>query len=169
MTKKSFVSSPIVRDSTLLVPKSLIAKPYVLPFFLLYATFAQLYFQQYDRYIKGPEWTFVYLGTLVSLNILVMLMPAWNVKIKAKFNYSTTKNVNEATHILIYTTPNNGSDGIVEIQRVTEAGSLQTFSNFKRKDSCGMKMSRYFLHQSSLLMNPQRSVISKNVRAIPVT
>ena len=154
MTKKSFVSSPIVRDSTLLVPKSLIAKPYVLPFFPLYATFAQLYFQQYDRYIKGPEWTFVYLGTLVSLNILVMLMPAWNVKIKAKFNYSTTKNVNEATHILIYTTPNNGSDGIVEIQRVTEAGSLQTFFQFQKK--------RFLWHENEQVFSSPKFLVDES-------
>ncbi len=82
------VNSPIVKDSQLLIPKSLTARPYTLPFFPLYATFAQIYFQQYDTYIKGPEWTFVYLGTIVSLNILVLLLPEWNIQLAAKFKYN---------------------------------------------------------------------------------
>ncbi|CCF58210.1 hypothetical protein KAFR_0E00560 [Kazachstania africana CBS 2517] len=133
MTEKSFVSSPLVRDSVLLVPKPLTSRPYTWPFFPLYGTFAHIYFRQYDRYIKGPEWTFVYLGALISLNILVLLMPAWNVKVASRFNYDTVRTINEATHILIYTTPNNGADDIVEIQRVSESGTLQTFFQFQKK------------------------------------
>lgn len=133
MPPKSFVSSPLVKDSRLLVPKAVISRPYVLFFLPLYATFAQVYFQQYDKYIQGPEWTFVFLGGIISLNVLVLLMPAWNVGIAAGFNYATAGDLNEATHILIHTTPNNGSDGIVEIQRIQEAGELQIFFQFQKK------------------------------------
>lgn len=133
MAPKSFVSSPLVKDSRLLVPKPVFSRPYALFFFPLYAAFAHLYFQQYDRYIQGSEWTFVYLGGIISLNMLVMLMPAWNVGIAAGFNYATAGDLNEATHVLIHTTPNNGSDGIVEIQRVQEAGELQIFFQFQKK------------------------------------
>lgn len=133
MTSKSFVSSPIVKDSRLLVPRPFFTRPYTLPFFPLYATFAQIYYTQYDKYIKGPEWTFVYLGTIVSLNILVWLIPSWNVKLASFFNYVKTDNIEEATHILIFTTPNNGSDGIVEIQRVVEADALQVYFQFQKK------------------------------------
>lgn len=127
------VNSPIVKDSQLLIPKSLTARPYTLPFFPLYATFAQIYFQQYDTYIKGPEWTFVYLGTIVSLNILVLLLPEWNIQLAAKFKYNKVDNINEATHILINTTPNNGSSDIVKIERANEMGELQTFFQFQKK------------------------------------
>ncbi|CCK71111.1 ion-transporting P-type ATPase SPF1 KNAG_0G00540 [Huiozyma naganishii CBS 8797] len=133
MSSNSFVSSPLVRDSKLLIPKPISSRPYTLPFFPIYATFAHIYLKQYDRYIKGPEWTFVYLGTIVTLNLLVLLMPAWNVKIKTKFNYSEVNHLNEASHVLIYTTPNNGADGIVEIQRVIEDGVLQTYFTFQKK------------------------------------
>ncbi|CCD25814.2 ion-transporting P-type ATPase SPF1 NDAI_0G00380 [Naumovozyma dairenensis CBS 421] len=133
MTSKSFVSSPLVRDSTLLVPRSVTSKPYFLPFLPLYATFFHIYFNEYERYIKGGEWTFVFLGSIVTINILVMLMPSWNVKINTKFNYSVVNDVTTATHILINTTPNNGADDIVEIQRITESGVLQTFFQFQKK------------------------------------
>lgn len=115
------------------MPKPILSRPYTLFLFPLYATFAHLYFQQYDRYIKGPEWTAVYLGSIVTLNILLMLMPAWNIKIAAGFNYSTAGDLDEATHILIQTTSNNGSDDIVKIIRAKEEGVLQTFFEFQKK------------------------------------
>lgn len=154
MAPKSFVSSPLVRDSRLLVPKPVFSRPYVLFFFPLYATFAHLYLQQYDRYIQGPEWTFVYLGGIISLNVLVMLMPAWNVKMAAGFNYSTAADLEEATHILIHTTANNGSDGIVEIQRVQEAGELQIFFQFQKK--------RFLWHQDEGVFSSPKFLIDES-------
>ncbi|SCW00164.1 LAFE_0B10858g1_1 [Lachancea fermentati] len=133
MASKSPVVSPIVKDSKLLIPKDRLFRPYVLPFLPLYATFAQIYFNQYDQYIKGSEWTFVYLGGLVSLNMLILLLPQWNVNIASTFNYAKASSIEEATHILIHTTPNNGADGIVEIHRVQESGHLQVFFQFQKK------------------------------------
>ncbi|KAG0664739.1 putative cation-transporting ATPase 1 [Maudiozyma exigua] len=133
MVTKSYVDSPLVRNSKLLVPKSILYRPYTLPFVPLYATFFHLYFTEYERYIGGSEWTFVFLGTIISLNILVLLIPVWNVKMAAWFNFNEAHHINAATDILIYTTENNGADGIVEIQRVLEAGSLQVFFQFQKK------------------------------------
>ncbi|CCE66011.1 hypothetical protein TPHA_0O00400 [Tetrapisispora phaffii CBS 4417] len=133
MGTTSFVESPIVKDSKLLVPRTLTSKPYLLPFLPLYATFFQIYFTNYEKYIGGSEWTFVYLGAIISLNVLVILMPFWNVNIKARFDYVSSNNVAEATHIMIFTTANNGSDDIAPIQRVQEEGHLQTFFEFQKK------------------------------------
>lgn len=133
MSSKSLVASPIVSNSKLLAPRDLLSRPYVLPFMPLYATFAHIYFRKYDEMIKGPEWTFVYLGTIISLNILVLLLPEWNVNISRMFKYISATNVDDATHIFIQTTPNNGANGIVEIQRIEEAGHLQVFFQFQKK------------------------------------
>ncbi|CCH59062.1 hypothetical protein TBLA_0B02200 [Henningerozyma blattae CBS 6284] len=133
MVSDANVVSSIVKSSKLLVPKPWTSRPYVLPFFPFYGTFFQIYFTQYERYIKGPEWTFVYLGSIISLNILVWLIPNWNIRIGAQFNYSKAVSVREATHILIETTPNNGADGITEINRVTEDGIQQIYFQFQKK------------------------------------
>lgn len=133
MSSTVTVSSPLVKSSKLLTPKAFASRPYVYPFFPIYATFAHIYFTQYDTYIKGPEWTFVYLGAIVSVNMLVLLMPAWNVTINSKFNYDTVTDLYQASDILINTTPNNGADNIVPIQRVLEQGQLQTFFSFQKK------------------------------------
>lgn len=127
------VSSPLVRDSRLLVSKPFFSRPYTSFFFPLYATFAHIYYSQYDKYIKGPEWTFVYLGTIISLNIFVALLPEWNVGIEAGFKYNAAGDLDEATHILIKTTENNGSDGIVDIQKVEEDGAVQIYFQFQKK------------------------------------
>ncbi|SCU86635.1 LAFA_0E02102g1_1 [Lachancea sp. 'fantastica'] len=127
------VVSPLVGDSKLLFKKDKLFRPYVLPFIPLYATFAHLYFRQYDLYIRGGEWTFVYLGGLVSLNILVLLLPQWNVNVASRFDYTPAAGLEQATHILIHTTPNNGADDIVEIRRIQEAGHLQVFFQFQKK------------------------------------
>ncbi|CUS21409.1 LAQU0S03e01948g1_1 [Lachancea quebecensis] len=133
MAPRSPVDSPLVKDSRLLIRKDVFFRPYVLPFMPLYATFAHMYFKDYERYISGGEWTFVYLGGIVSLNILVMLLPYWNVKIASYFNYANASSLSEASYILIHTTPNNGADDIVEIQRVQEGGHLQVFFQFQKK------------------------------------
>ncbi|KAH3900405.1 ion-transporting P-type ATPase SPF1 SCDLUD_003384 [Saccharomycodes ludwigii] len=127
------VESPLVKDSKLLTPKPVFSRPYVFPFLPLYATFFQIYTSQYDKYIGGSEWTFVYFGALVSLNLLVRLLPAWNKSIEVLFNYVTARSIQDASHIYIKPTPNNGSSDIVKIEKLTEGGVLQTFFQFQKK------------------------------------
>lgn len=153
MAGRSCVSSPLVRDSKLLVPKNFAQRPYVFLFFPLYATFAQVYMTMYDKYIQGPEWTFVFLGAIISLNILVALMPAWNVNIAAKFNYSEVKTLEESSHILIYTTENNGSSDIVTIQRELQGGKLQTFFQFQKK--------RFLWHEDDKLFSTPKFLVEE--------
>ncbi|SCU88127.1 LAMI_0D08878g1_1 [Lachancea mirantina] len=133
MATDTVVTSPIVKGSKLLVPKQGLYKPYILPFLPLYATFLQIYLKEYEKYIKGSEWTFVYLGSLISLNIFIWLLPQWNVKIAAIFNFAKATSISEASHILIHTSSNNGADGIVKIERDEESGIPQTSFQFQKK------------------------------------
>lgn len=133
MAADAKVVSPIVKSSRLLIPKSLLTRPYVSPFLPFYATFIHIYLTQYEKYIKGPEWTFVILVALISSNALVWLIPSWNIKIGAKFNYNEASSLEEATHILIETTKNNGASDIINIERKVEGGIFQIFFQFQKK------------------------------------
>ncbi|AET39046.1 ion-transporting P-type ATPase SPF1 Ecym_3576 [Eremothecium cymbalariae DBVPG len=133
IVSESLVSNPLISDARLLIPKEFFFRPYVFPFIPLYLTFLHIYTNQYDRYIKGPEWVFVYACTLISLNILVALLPEWNVNLAAKFRYRECSSLQQATHILLKTTPNNGSDGIVQISKVVEHDYTQIFFQFQKK------------------------------------
>lgn len=111
------VESSLVKSWKLLQAKKTTSKPYVTPFIPFYAFFYYVYNNLYDEYIGGQEWTFVYLGTILSLNMLVYLMPEWNHGIKVAFKYSGVNSLKDAEKIYIQTTPNNGSDDIVDIER----------------------------------------------------
>lgn len=78
------------------------------PFLLYIRFFLQIYFQQYDKYIGGKEWTFVYTIAIVSVNLLFWLMPHWNIDINAKFNYTKVDKISDASYIKITPAPNSG-------------------------------------------------------------
>jgi cation-transporting ATPase 13A1 len=111
----TIVDNPSIVDAVLLVPKSIFFRPFVWPFTIIYPVFLQVYFYQYDIYIKGSEWTFVYLITIISLNFLMWLMPHWNINIDTKFNYSRVSQLSQASHIKITPAANAGVGAIVPI------------------------------------------------------
>lgn len=115
----SLVHNPAVLAADLLAPKLPIFRIYVWPFTVVYPVFFQIYLNHYDTYIGGSEWTFVYLMAIVSVNMLLWLMPNWNLDIDAKFNYVPVKSIAEATHVKITPAPNSGIGEICQIQSET--------------------------------------------------
>lgn len=111
------VQNPAIQAAKLLVPKPLASRIYVWPFGIIYPIFSQIYFNYYDEYIGGSEWTFVYLITIISLNLLFWLMPHWNIEIDASFNYTEVLKISEASHVKITPAPNNGIGEICVISR----------------------------------------------------
>lgn len=123
-----------VQSTQLLRPASFLSKPSTLPFLLFYPAFANIYYNHYEQYIVGPEWTFVYLITLVSIHALLFLLPHWDINIDAKFNYTKVNNVDEASYLLILPLPNRGIGAIVKINRfVFEDGETQTAFVFQQR------------------------------------
>lgn len=57
------------------------------------------------------------MGTILSINMLLFLMPEWNFNVKVLFKYNVVNTLRDAEVIYIKTTPNNGSDDIVPIER----------------------------------------------------
>ncbi|KAK6454494.1 P-type ATPase [Scheffersomyces xylosifermentans] len=141
------VDNPAIKRADLLVPKSLILRPYVWPFTIIYPIFLQIYFNHYDTYIKGSEWTFVYLITIISLNLLFWLMPHWNIDVDARFNYSPVKTINEASHIKIEPAPNSGVGEICEIIR-------ETFHDGEKQTSFLYQKRRHLFHEDSQKFSP---------------
>ena len=59
---------------------------YVWPFAsMLYPVWYYIYTYKYDEYIVSQEWTFVSLGSIVTLHALSFLVCQWSVSIKALF------------------------------------------------------------------------------------
>ncbi|KAM9906823.1 hypothetical protein OXX79_001357, partial [Metschnikowia pulcherrima] len=139
------VHNPDIQAAELLSPKPLIARLYVWPFGIIYPVFFQVYFNHYDAYIGGSEWTFVYLMAIVSLNMLVWLMPHWNLDIDAKFNYNAVSSVPQASHIKIVPAPHSGMGEICQIQReVFPDGEKQTSFSYQKRRHLLLKTSGKF-------------------------
>lgn len=125
------ISVPTQESAKLCNPRPDFAKPYVWPFFFLYPLFFYVYFNKYEEYISGPEWTYVFLGSIVSFQTLLWLMQFWNVAIKAKFSTVPARSIEEAS--LIWLTPfsNGGSPDIVEITK--DKDGVRSFIFQKRR------------------------------------
>lgn len=150
------VSSPGIKDAELLVSRSIYLRPYVWPFTIIYPIFFQLYWNHYDTYFVGREWTFVYTIAIVSLNLLFWLMPHWNIDISAQFNYSKVDKIEDATYIKITPAPNSGIGEISPINRETfHDGEKQTSFLYQKRRYLYHPELKRFLHQSLNLIHYQ--------------
>lgn len=108
----------MIAEATLHNPLPLWARPYVWPFFILYPAFAHIYVNHYETFLNGSEWTYVYLGSIVTLQALLWLMPFWNVEIKRAFTTKTARSVEDASLIRVIPVANNGAPEICAIQKI---------------------------------------------------
>lgn len=130
----SLVSNPSISAAELLKPKGLVFRPYVWPFLVVYPALAYVYLNHYEKYVRGPEWTFVYSIAIVSINLLFWLMPHWNIDINATFNYSAASSVANATHIKITPVANAGVGEICQIQmEIFPDGEKQVVFSFQKR------------------------------------
>lgn len=92
---------------------------YVWPFVIIWPIFLRYYLTTdlYDTYIGGPEWTFVWCGTIITAQSLVWLSTNWNVNLKALFTSVKAKTVADAKLIKVVPVANAGTSEICTIDR----------------------------------------------------
>lgn len=141
----SIVHNPAVAAADLLVPKPVFSRVYVWPFGIVYSAFLHIYLNHYDKYIGGSEWTFVYLMALGSVNMLLWLMPNWNLNINARFNYVKVPSLEQASHIKITPAPNSGVGEICVIQReIFDGKEKQTSFLYQKRRHLYVESKGYF-------------------------
>lgn len=83
---QTLVDSRSVAEASLHVPLPLKWHIYVWPFAsMLYPVWIYIYFFKYDAYLGSEEWTFVSLGSIITLHALSFLVCQWSVTLKALF------------------------------------------------------------------------------------
>jgi cation-transporting ATPase 13A1 len=132
-TMGTLIDNAAVKTAELLRPREFAQRIYIWPFMILYPFFLQIYWYKYDEYIKGSEWTFVYLGSIITLHSVLMLAPNWNIAIDALFNYVKVVSLEDATHILIQPAANAGAGAIVSVSRETQNGEQQVSFVFQKR------------------------------------
>ncbi|KAI7902263.1 uncharacterized protein BX663DRAFT_474233 [Cokeromyces recurvatus] len=99
---QTLVQSERVASAALLRPLPKHWHMYVWPFVsMFYPVFIYVYFFKYDVYLGSEEWTFVSLGSILTLHVLTFLACQWSVNIKALFTCVKEPNVHKATIIKI--------------------------------------------------------------------
>lgn len=123
-SRTPLVDSSTIKSATLHNPLPLFAHAYVWPFTLIWPIFFSVYLNQslYDEYINGQEWTFVFAGSIITMQSLVWLMTFWNVDIKALFTTTKAKNVRDAGLIKVIPEANAGMAEICPIQKDSVGG-----------------------------------------------
>ncbi|KMU88337.1 cation-transporting ATPase 4 [Coccidioides immitis H538.4] len=100
-----------IRSAALRKPLPVQLHTYVWPFLIIWPAFLAFYLspERYDKYIQASEWTFVWAGSIITLQALLWLMTKWNVNIDALFTTTAAKSVDDAQLIKVLPVANAGS------------------------------------------------------------
>ncbi|TVY84184.1 Manganese-transporting ATPase [Lachnellula suecica] len=113
------VDNPLIASATLHNPLPLQLHAYVWPFVIIWPIFLRYYLSNdlYEKHIGGQEWTFVWCGTIITIQSLVWLSTNWSVNLRAFFTSRAVKSVQEAKLIKVLPVVNAGSADICKIER----------------------------------------------------
>ena len=122
-SRAPLVDNAQIKSASLHNPRPLLFYTYIWPFVIVWPIFFSVYFSSelYDKYINGQEWTFVFAGSIFTLQSLVWLMTFWNVNLQAWFTATSARSVKDAELIKVIPVENAGSAEICEIQREKKA------------------------------------------------
>jgi cation-transporting ATPase 13A1 len=115
----TLVDNPQIAAATLHNPLPLFLHTYIWPFAIIWPIFLRYYLtpELYDKHIQASEWTFVWCGTIITVQSLVWLSTNWNVNLKSLFTSTSAKTVEEAKLIKVLPVANAGSSEICKIIR----------------------------------------------------
>ncbi|KAI2605652.1 hypothetical protein GGR54DRAFT_621064 [Hypoxylon sp. NC1633] len=115
----ALVDSSQIKSAELLSPLPRYLHTYIWPFAIVWPVFARIFYTPglYDKYIASSEWTFVWCGSIVTLQSLVWLSTNWSVDLKAIFTATKVKRVQDAHLIKVVPAANAGSADICKLNR----------------------------------------------------
>ncbi|KAK3390673.1 hypothetical protein B0H63DRAFT_410616 [Podospora didyma] len=114
-----FVDNPQIKSAELLRPLPLHRHAYIWPFAVIWPIFLRFYLSAdlYAKHIAAPEWTFVWVGTIVTFQTLVWLCTHWSVDLNAIFTAKKATTVEDADLIKVVPIANAGAAEICKIVR----------------------------------------------------
>lgn len=123
------MNDPQVQHASLHNPLPTHLHTYVWPFIIIWPAFLAFYLspERYDKYIQGQEWTFVWAGSIITIQSLLWLMTKWNININSFFTTTRAKSVDSAKLIKIIPVTNAGSAEIRPLVR-DSLGGKETIS-----------------------------------------
>jgi cation-transporting ATPase 13A1 len=129
------VDNPQIKQASLHNPLPLQLHTYVWPFLLIWPAFLSFYLSpdRYERHIQSSEWTFVWVGSIFTLQALTWLTTHWNVNVKSAFTTTTTRDVRTAQLIKAIPITNAGSAEICPLIRDNVGGKQNLSFLFQKR------------------------------------
>lgn len=123
------MDDPQIHHASLHNPLSWQLHIYVWPFLIIWPAFFAFYLspERYDTYIQGQEWTFVWSGSIITIQSLLWLMTKWSIDINTLFTTTRAKSIDTARLIKVVPITNAGSAEICSLVNET-TGPKKTLS-----------------------------------------
>ncbi|KAK4142193.1 uncharacterized protein C8A04DRAFT_13438 [Dichotomopilus funicola] len=129
------VDSAQIEGAELLRPLPLYQHAYVWPFVIVWPVFLRYYLtpELYEKHIQAPEWTFVWVGTIITVQTLVWLCTHWSVNLNATFTAKKARTIEDAKLIKVIPAANAGSADICKLVRDNVGGKTNTSFLFQKR------------------------------------
>lgn len=129
------VDNSQIKSAQLLSPLPRYLHTYIWPFAIIWPIFARYYYtpELYEKHISSQEWTFVWCGTIITLQSLVWLSTNWSVNLKALFKATKAKKIEEAQLIKVIPIANAGSADICKLERSNVSGKPSISFLFQKR------------------------------------
>jgi cation-transporting ATPase 13A1 len=113
------VDNAQIQSADLLRPLPLYQHAYIWPFAIIWPVFLRFYLSAdlYDTYMGAQEWTFVWMGTIITAQSLVWLCTHWSVNLRAAFTAKSARSIDDAELIKVFPAANAGSADICKLVR----------------------------------------------------
>ncbi|KAI9891418.1 MAG: hypothetical protein M1814_002737 [Vezdaea aestivalis] len=129
------VDNTQIQKASLHNPLPLYLHTYVWPFLLVWPVFLAFYLspERYEKHIQSSEWTFVWMGSIITVQSLTWLCTHWNVGLRTLFTSVKARTVREAKLIKVIPVANAGAAEICRIVRDNTAGRVTTSFFFQKR------------------------------------
>lgn len=113
------VDNPQIQSAELLTPRPLFLHAYIWPFTFIWPVFLYFYLspERYDKHIGGEEFTFIWVGLIITIQSLFWLSTHWSVNLRATFTAAKASSVANADLIKVVPVANAGAADICKIER----------------------------------------------------
>ncbi|KAG9677004.1 putative cation transporting ATPase, partial [Aureobasidium melanogenum] len=134
-SRAPLVDNAQVKFASLHNPLPLALHTYVWPFLIVWPVFFAFYLseERYEKHFNGQEWTFVWSGSIVTIQSLFWLCTFWNINIRSLFTTTRASDVRSAGLIKVLPAENAGSADICPIERETVDGKTNISFLFQKR------------------------------------
>lgn len=83
-----------------------------------------------SQYLPG-FWPVLFLGTVVTLHVLMQLLQHWSIKFKCLLHFRKVERTEDATHVRVIPQQNSGKPGVYKLEKSVNMGVTFTFHHRK--------------------------------------